>query len=355
MKKISDNLYQLLDILNDHQYHDGDSIGKQLGITRAAVWKMIKKLEKYGIQIDSIKGRGYIMHEPLILLDAKKISQSIPIEVFEEIDSTNHYLKSKRDHQLQFCFAEQQTAGRGRLNREWYSPFGKNIYMSCLYPIRKDISELAGLSLVAGLAILRVLQNYMADKKLTVKWPNDILHHKQKLAGILIDVQAETHGLCDAVIGIGINVNMRSSALYTPSPHSLSLSSPRKRGSHEKLRDSHFRGNDKRSEDDAETISQPWTSLRNITHQYIDRNQLSAALIQQLLTMLKQFEQQGFQAFTQEWQENDCLMLQTIALKNADQLIQGKMLGVTEQGHLLLQLNDNTTRAFSSGEASVVK
>ncbi|SRR5579883_2790310 len=322
LKKTSASLIKMVTILSDGGYHDGDTIGKKLKMTRSAVWKLIKKLEGYHIQLDSVKGKGYALLEPLILLERNKIKQyladeKVDILIFESMPSTNDYLKTiKNSKSITICLAEQQTHGRGRLGREWYSPFGKNIYMSCLYPFQKDISELAGLSLVTSLAILRTLKEMGVREKIFVKWPNDISYDSKKLSGSLIEIQAETHGTSWAVIGVGMNVNMM---------------------------------------DDDHHISQAWTSLRKIIGQYVDRNQLCAKLIQHLIAYWKKFDAQGFAPFIHEWVSSDCLMHQTITLNNLDKKIKGKVMGVNEQGHLLLELADGSMGAFSSGDTSVVK
>src|SRR3990167_5786654 len=193
-KKLQQNLIKLVTILNDGEYHDGNSIGQTLQLTRSAVWKTIKKLQNYGIKIDSIKGKGYTLVEPLLLLDPliikNKIYDSIDLMVFETIDSTNLYLKQfKNCKQVKVCLAEQQTAGKGRFERAWHSPFGKNIYMSCRYPFKKDISELAGLSLLTSLSVIKTLNDIGIKDHLFVKWSNDIVFDGKKLAGNLIEVQ----------------------------------------------------------------------------------------------------------------------------------------------------------------------
>ena len=113
---------QLVKILNDGNYHDGNSLGETLKISRSAAWKMIKKLEKYNIAIDDVRSMGYALKEPLILLEPNRIKKSLtyPLEltVLESIDSTNHYFKTKsKKSTIQCCFAEYQTQGRGRLSR----------------------------------------------------------------------------------------------------------------------------------------------------------------------------------------------------------------------------------------------
>lgn len=319
--KLSKNLINIVNILSDGDYHDGNTMGNQLSMTRSAVWKTIKKLQGYDLNIQSVKGKGYVLLEPLTLLDIKEIKKNlnrknIDIEIFGSIDSTNAYLKKfKQVKTTKICLAEQQTQGKGRLNRDWYSPFGKNIYLSCLYVFQKDISELAGLSLVTSLAILNGLRKFDV-KQCNVKWPNDIMYEQRKLAGILVEIQAETHGSSQAIIGIGINVNM--------------------------LEDQH-------------SISQTWTSVQAIQKKYIDRNELCAALINELLVYLDKFDDKGFNQFVSEWVQTDCLTNQIITVKNSNDKIQGKVLGINDRGHLLLELINGTVRGFSSGDTSIMK
>ena len=217
MKSLNQTLVKVTELLSDGQYHDGTSIGNQLNITRAAVWKVIKKLEQYNVPLTSSKGKGYQLELPLTLLDPDKIKsklrhRAIEIDVVEKVASTNDYLKQfmEKNKKIRVCLAEMQTQGKGRLDRQWYSPFGENIYLSMLCPFDKDLSELSGLSLVASLAICRALESMIDFKnhQLKVKWPNDILVNQRKLAGMLIEVQAESNRSCQVVIGVGINVNM---------------------------------------------------------------------------------------------------------------------------------------------------
>lgn len=321
MKKINNNLAKLVKVMRDGEFHDGNALGETLNMTRSAVWKMIKKLEKYGVEINSVKGKGYALCEPLILLDAGQIQtginhQDCAITLFESIDSTNEYLKNIRSKKMRVCVAEQQTSGKGRLNRSWYSPFAQNIYLSCLYPFTKDISELAGLSLVVSLAIASTLRSFGLNEKLFAKWPNDVLYDGSKLSGTLIEVQAESHGACHAVIGIGLNVNMLLDS------------------SHE--------------------ITQGWTSMRKITGEYLDRNAVVVKLINDLHDYLQRFSQHGFKDFISEWQHLDCMHGKEITLKNHNETISGIMSGINAQGHLLLKTAEGE-RSFSSGDTSVVK
>lgn len=321
-KNLQETLVKLIAILNDGQYHDGNSLGEALHITRSAVWKNIKKLQNYGLKIDSIKSKGYLLLDPVVLINPEKIKKNIDdlidLHVFETIDSTNQYLKKiKSNKHIVICMAEQQTVGRGRFNREWYSPFGKNIYLSCLYPFKKDVSELAGLSLLTSLAVVRTLNDLGIENNLFVKWSNDVLFSGMKLAGNLIEVQAETHATCYAIIGIGLNVNMQY---------------------------------------DAENkISQQWVSLKNIINHDVDRNDVCIRLINHLIHYLKKFEVHGFNVFQNEWDKVDYLKGKEIQLKIFNENVKGTVKGINSQGYLLLALPDGTVRVCSSGEASVVK
>ncbi len=323
MRNNQQNLAKITELLSDNQYHDGTSMGKQLNISRAAVWKVIKKLEQYAIDIKSVKGKGYLLQTPLILLDDEKIkaglhTQSIQIELLEKIDSTNDYLKSfiEKNKAIRVCIAESQTQGKGRLNRQWHSPFGKNIYLSLLYPFQKDISELSGLSLVVGLAISQAIESMISsNEKFAVKWPNDIIVNGHKIAGTLIEIQAESNGFCQVIIGIGINVNMQDA--------------------------------------NKKQIDQAWSSLLMLTEKYHDRNQLCAALINHLMDYLERFTHDGLIGFVEEWQNKDALFGKSTTISAGNTQHQGICAGINEQGHLLLKMQDETIKAFASGDATL--
>ena len=164
MKNTNEKLVEICNILNDLNFHDGTSIGAKLNISRTAVWKWVSKLQSYGIEITKVKGKGYLLKEPLILLDSKKIetllkSEHFIINTVESIDSTNNYLNNHNKSTIpHICIAEHQTRGRGRFSREWYSPFGKNIYFSMQYSIKQDISQLGGLSLAVGTIVCKAIE-----------------------------------------------------------------------------------------------------------------------------------------------------------------------------------------------------
>lgn len=327
MKKISQSLLKLVLLLNDGAIHDGDALGVSLGVSRAAVWKMIKKLREYGVVIHSTKAKGYQLAEPLSLLQEDKIVQELyhqPVRVvcFENVTSTNDYLKVHPAYDKRLfdvCLAEMQTAGRGRLGRHWVSPFGQNIYLSCRYYVEKDISELGGLSLVAGLSVVAALTT-LGIRDVRVKWPNDVFYQGQKLAGILVEVRAETHMLSEVIIGIGMNVNMEVNAA------------------------SQFT-----------EIAQYVTSLAEMQGHYCDRNEIAVVLIKQLLSDVQLFTAEGWAAFTTRWDNVDYLNGKSISLLQGEKRLSGVARGVNENGYLLFQDQEGVSRLFSSGEVSIAK
>ncbi len=258
------------------------------------------------------------------MLDKQKIVstleiKSIPLELLEQVDSTNDYLKiASHPNKLAICISEMQTKGKGCFHRQWHSPFGQNIYLSLKYSFNKDISELAGLSLVCGLAVCRTIETIChLSLPIFIKWPNDIICDNKKLAGILIEIQAETHGFCSVIIGIGLNVNMQN--------------------------------------DTDQKINHDWTSLINLTEAYHDRNELCTALINYLMHYLEAFEKHGFSFFQNPWQKKDYLFNKSLNLRSSQKEFQGIGAGINEQGNLILKLTDGFQKAFSSGDATLMK
>ena len=319
MKLLSSNLVQLTSVLSDLEYHDGTTLGSRLNVTRSAIWKSIKKLEEHNIKIDSVKNKGYALKEPLLLLDQEFISKqidnsNIAIEVMEDIDSTNQYLK-KNPINRKVCLAEKQLKGKGRLGRNWYSPFGQNIYMSYVYNFKKDASQLSGLSLVVSIAMIYAIREIGISIPIMLKWPNDGILDDKKVMGNIIETQSESYGESTVIIGMGINVNML--------------------------------------ECDDNNISQSWTSLRKVTGKYIDRNLLCVALIHNLNMCLDQFDKYGLGYFIVQWNEMDYLYNKLIKIDDNNTI--GIAKGINDNGNLILEIDGGELRYFSAGETSICK
>lgn len=234
--------------------------------------------------------------------------------IFPFIDSTNTYLMTVAQTNAKsgsVCFAETQTAGKGRRGRQWISPQGQNIYGSFLWRF-DNAQALNGLSLAIGVGVIRAL-NKLGIFNVNLKWPNDIYSDGKKLGGILIEVTTHSDNRVSAVIGLGLNVNL-----------------PKK----------------------MKEITQAYTDLNTITDIKLNRNQFVAQLLNSLLPIAATFEKQGFSAYLNEWREQDCLLGKCVNLFVGSQKINGIVQGIDENGFLKLQHEDGTIQIFASGEVS---
>jgi BirA family biotin operon repressor/biotin-[acetyl-CoA-carboxylase] ligase len=318
---LSSTIFEVLNILNDCAVHTGSDIAACLGISRTAVWKIIQRLKKYDIEIQS-QHQGYRLASPLFLFDKKQIERrleavKVNLEIFETIPSTSVYLKNKSPLKSKnICLAEYQTKGRGRLGRSWASPFGRNIYCSFSYVFNKDISEMSGLSLAVGILTSHALERVHPQLKPFLKWPNDIYLNNKKAGGILIDLMAEANGICTAIISVGLNVNMKDIDMG---------------------------------------IDQPWTSLEHVLNEKLDRNRVVAQLIQTILKGVDAFHENGLEGFLEDWKHYDFLETKRVSVTKGTQIITGIGVGIDSKGSLLLELPDGIIEKISYGDTTLLK
>ncbi|HDK6605576.1 TPA: bifunctional biotin--[acetyl-CoA-carboxylase] ligase/biotin operon repressor BirA [Klebsiella pneumoniae] len=307
----------LISILADGEFHSGEQLGEQLGMSRAAINKHIQTLRDWGVDVFTVPGKGYSLPEPIHLLDEKKISQEIDhgrVTVLPVIDSTNQYLLDRLDELTSgdACVAEHQQAGRGRRGRKWFSPFGANLYLSMYWRLEQGPAAAIGLSLVIGIVIAEVLQQLGAEQ-VRVKWPNDIYLQDRKLSGILVELTGKTGDAAQIVSGAGINLVMR------------------------------------RVESDV--VNQGWISLQE-AGVVIDRNLLAARLIKELRLGLELFEQEGLAPYLPRWEKLDNFIHRPVKLIIGDKEIYGISRGIDAQGALLLE-QDGVIKAWVGGEISL--
>lgn len=310
----------LLKLLSDGEFHSGEDLGNALGVSRSAVWKKLQQMEEdTGLEIHKVRGRGYRLASPLFLLDQQQLRNAQGdagwgIHVCETIDSTNAEalrLAAQGETLPLLVLAEQQTAGRGRRGRKWVSPYAENLYYSLALQIDGGMRRLEGLSLLVGLAVVKTLRE-MGVSGAGLKWPNDILVGRRKLAGVLLELTGDPADVCHVVIGIGLNVNMQAS------------------------RD----------------VDQAWTSMMLEVGAAIDRNLVVARLSADLRTYLSAHREKGFEAFRDEWELNHLWQHQPVTLLAGSNAVEGVVVGVDPGGALLLRIDDHVS-AFSGGELSL--
>lgn len=298
------------------EFVSGEALAHELGISRAAISKHVASLEEFGVDIYSVKGKGYKLSTPLSLIDEQRLKAQIKGRCFyfNDINSTNAFLLNHVNELSSgdICVAEHQSAGRGRRGRTWVSPYGCHLYTSFYWQFSQGMSQAMGLSLVVGCSLVSVLRRLGVDG-IGVKWPNDIYLNHKKLAGILIEMSGQADYECNLVIGIGINLSMSAAQ--------------------------------------ADKIDQPWSDLSELSQQP-DKTELMIALQQQLVSDLSLFESQGLKAFTQRWREADLFDGKVVKLLMGDNSVEGICCGIDEQGAILLD-NGNGIKAYVGGEISM--
>ncbi|MEH6420762.1 bifunctional biotin--[acetyl-CoA-carboxylase] ligase/biotin operon repressor BirA [Pseudomonas sp. CGJS7] len=308
----------------------GDALASAAGQTRAAVWKRIEALREAGVAIEAKPGRGYALSQPLDLLDADAIAAALDadtrtrlaeLDVAWSIDSTNSELLRRPTpaHGAVALLAERQTGGRGRRGRAWASPLAAHLYLSLARSFGGGLARLGGLSLVAGIAAAQTLRG-LGFAEVGLKWPNDLVVFDgaglRKLGGLLVEGGGEYAGPARAVIGLGLNVRMPAAA--------------------------------------AAQIDQPWCDLATLAGaRGVSRNAVAAALLDQLLPALDEFDGSGLAPFIERYAAFDVLAGQAVTVHGADAEHTGVAVGLGEDGALRVRLDSGQQRSFHAGEVSV--
>ena len=324
-------LFPVLSILSDGKFHSGEMIAKHFNVSRVSVWQAISDAEKLGIEIFSVRGKGYSLSHSVQFIDEMKVKKSIGemaswfnIKVFDVIDSTNNFLmqEAPKGYPHASCVATNiQTNGKGRRGRQWQSSLGENLTFSFLWRFTKGAAALSGLSLAVGVSLIRSLKKVNVDQAL-LKWPNDILINDdgvyKKLAGILIELQGDMDGQSAAIIGIGINLELSKNQLSK--------------------------------------IDQPAIGINQCVEEKINPNEFLGIIIKDLAEVLAKFESNSFEHFQDEWQSYDALQDQAISINLRDgESIFGRAKGVNNSGALEVITEEDGIKTFSSGEVTIRK
>ena len=307
---------------NKGDYISGGQLADNLGVSRNSVWKAIKALEKSGYEINAIPNKGYCLAEKNDILSSYSIKQHLKnphldISVFSSVTSTNTILKEMAEQGAKegtVIIAEEQTAGRGRTGKQFYSPKGTGIYISIL--LRPDIpaEESLFLTTSAAVATARAIED-VSDKRALIKWVNDIYLEDKKTCGILTEgaFNVETGKLDYAIVGIGINVC---------------------------IPDGGFPDNIK---DIATAIFDKQTDSIN------KRSILIANLLDYFMEYYKDFKSKSY---VKEYIERSMIIGKTITVIEGSKTSVAKAVDIDKNCRLKVQFEDGTTKWLSSGEVS---
>lgn len=312
-------MQNLLALLSDSQFHSGEELGKELGVTRAAVWKKLKKLDEMGISLHSVKGKGYRLPEKLELLSVdmlKSFGVSMKTKVLFQTVSTNADVRTLIQEGVTppiLVAAELQSGGRGRRGRVWHGGVGKNVMISIGWHFDQGASVVEGMSLAVGVAVARVLER-LGVQGVALKWPNDVLINGKKVCGVLLEMVAD-QDTCDVVIGLGVNISMDN--------------------------------------DNMSLIDQPWTDVKRELGHIIGRNKLIADLTLEIEKVCKEFESgDGLTSYLTEWMQHDALKNENVNVVAGNNSVTGVAKGINSAGAFLLEC-DGEVKVFHGGEVSV--
>jgi BirA family biotin operon repressor/biotin-[acetyl-CoA-carboxylase] ligase len=316
--------FRVLRRLADGEFHSGAALARALGVSRGTVWNGVRALESAGLAVYKVRGRGYRLPAALSLLERNAVlghagvrASRFEVEIVDESESTSTALIQRAAAGAAagtVIAAEWQTKGRGRFGRSWHAEPCGALTFSLLWRFAQGAGALAGLSLGAGVALIRALTAFGASEA-TLKWPNDVIWHGEKLGGVLIEMQGDALGPSAAVIGIGLNVRLSEAAL--------------------------------------ETIGHPAADLETACGRALDRNELLGVVLGELALVLEQFCVDGFAPLRAEWERYHAYQNQPVeVLLPRGRAERGIARGVAEDGALLFETASGVRR-LHSGELSV--
>lgn len=314
----------------------GEELANRLNISRAAVWKAIQELRREGYRIDAITNKGYCLAQDSdvlsvegILPHIKRAAMGDRIHVFRSLESTNLTAKKMALDGAPtgtVVIAEEQTKGRGRMGRSFYSPPSGGIYISFILQPRFDVSKSVLITTAASVAVCKAIEN-VTGISCRIKWVNDVYLEEKKICGILTEAVTdfESGRIEYVVLGIGINFNTAQSAF----PSELS------------------------------GIAGSLLDHGQQSGSGITRNRLIAELINQVVEVNETLESK---AFLSEYKRRsfvlgkEIIIIQTTGSEQERNLAEGipaTAVDIDRDGGLVVRLRDGSFRTLNSGEISI--
>lgn len=311
---------------SDGRYISGAMLAEQIGVSRNAVWKAVKSLEAEGYSIDAVTSKGYRisagnnrLSEKLIQAYLKTKDFGKQIMIFDEIDSTNNYAKeiaSSGASDGTVIVSDTQSAGKGRLGRNFVSPKGKGLYMSVIVRPDFDIKTASLITSATACAVAGAVES-LCHSDVDIKWVNDLYMNGRKICGILTEASLgmEMKSVDYAVIGIGINVRSAEGSFS----RDLRVSA---------------------------------TSVEDETGLKVDRNRLCAEVLNNLEKYLSEIESRNY---IREYRNREILTGNTITANVNGSTVIAFAEGIDDNANLIVKLPDGTIRHLSSGEANLCR
>lgn len=309
---------------NRGEFFSGEELANSLNVSRAAVWKVIKQLEKEGYVIRAVQNRGYCLDNNNDFVSEEGIktylnasNQQLEIHVKKVTESTNKDAKACAidggGHGTIFV-AQEQTAGRGRRGRDFISMNGNNIYMSLLLKPKVSSDEIVLITTAASVAVHRAILK-VTGKKTQIKWVNDLYYKKHKVCGILTEAVTDCEsGMIDSIIlGIGINFNVRKEMI-------------------------------------PEELKNIATALYDGDSGLVTRNELIAEVVNQILEL---YEQLPAKDYLEDYRENSMVIGKEVTVYTSEGPKKAKAVGIADNGGLIVAYEDKRQEVLCSGEITI--
>ena len=314
---------KLLEMLLNGQYISGQEISDKLGISRTAVWKHINSLKEDGYSIDSQFGKGYRLLRMNKYVTPEKIKLGLKCKLFagniihfHEVESTNEEAKKiaeKGYSEGTLVIAEKQTAGKGRMGRQWESS-SSGLWTSILLKPSIPPRDAPQLALLTAVALWTTLSGEFGIEA-KIKWPNDLLVDNKKICGILTEMKGEMDRINYIINGVGINVNQDP-------------------------------------EDFPRELADTALSLKIIKGREIDRLQLLQKYLETLEELYLDFLENGFERTRKVCIENSHTIGNIVTIYYGDKEYTGEAVDLGKDGALIVKINDQEI-PFYGGEVSL--
>lgn len=304
-------------------YVSGEAMCQAFGVSRTAIWKHIKDLQDNGYEIEAVRNKGYRLLESPDLVTAAEIREGLQTTVLgqnivyrDSIDSTNtlaQQLAREGAPDGTLVIADEQTAGRGRRGRQWFSPPHSGVWMSLILRPQLPLQHAAQITLVAAVALSKALTRE-SGVQAGIKWPNDILFSGKKCCGILTEMHAEFDQIHHLVVGIGINVNVPQSDFS----------------------------------DELQSIA---TSLQAIKGERLSRAGVVRSVLNEFEPLYRRYvDGGGFGSIRDDWKASSITLGRQIVAQTARGTITGKALDIDEFGVLLVEQADGSVEKIYSAD-----
>jgi len=313
----------ILEFLREKEYISGEVLAQKLGISRVAVWKQIQRLKDMGYEIIADQNLGYcLIFRPDLLIpqevQRRLFTKCIGKEVyyFPELKSTNIIAKEKALHRAEginegtLIIAERQSAGKGRLGREWFSPAG-GIWLSIILYPQLPPSYIPRITLMTAVAVVKAIK-ICTQIESQIKWPNDILINEKKVCGILTEMNAELDIINWVVVGIGINVNI----------------------DHRKF---------------PEDIHENTISLKEVLDKEVLRVKMVQIFLQEFEKYYESLKRREFSSILKEWKLYSHTLGRKIRVDMGERIVTGEAVNINDEGALILKKEDGELVEIISG------